>query len=144
MADRLSRSRPTLLPLLAVLALASCALSACGSATAGASTSPSAVAARFEHAVSTRDYGAACRLLTPPTKADVEKQSGRSCASSLPSLGLPEQGPSESTRVYGRAALVTATGASVFLARSGDTWAVRAAGCTPKAEGPFECALGGE
>lgn len=127
-----------------MLAAASCGLSACGSASAVATTSPAAVAARFEHAISTKDYGAACRLLTPPTRDDVEKQSGRSCASTLPTLELPEQGRSESTRVYGRAALVTATGASVFLARSGDTWAVRAAGCTPKAEGPFDCALGGE
>ncbi len=111
---------------------------------AGGSTRLDAMATadRFLRDVGHGDGRAACALLVPDAQRDVEDRTGRSCAEGLTTLDLPA--PTDGrTRVYGRAAIVEADGHAVFLARSGDAWRVRAAGCTPVPDAPYECTVDG-
>jgi hypothetical protein len=45
--------------------------------------------------------------------------------------------------VYGRAGLVELRDTAVFVARSGSSWLVRAAGCTAHADAPYDCTVDG-
>lgn len=127
----------TLAPVVLVLSLAACA-------TPPSESSPLAsVAVAFSQAIDTGDFAAACSLLTPAVRSDVEEEQGVACPEAVAALGLTSGGTVQDTKVYGRAALVTMVQDTTFLARSGTTWAIRAAGCAPKEEGPFDCALGG-
>jgi hypothetical protein len=119
-----------------VLALTGC------SAGGGTRVDATATADRFLRDVEHGDGRAACALLVPDARQDVEDRTGSPCADGLTTLDLPAPQDGR-TRVYGRAAIVEADGHTVFLARSGDTWRVRAAGCTPVPGAPYECTVDG-
>ena len=127
-----------------VIPLTFLALTGCAAGGPSSSSSPAAVAASFDRAVAGGDFAAACSLLTPSTRTELLRTTETPCPDALPNLGLGSAGRERTTQVYGRAALVTAEWGSTFLARSGTTWSVRATGCTPRAEKPFDCALGGD
>lgn len=134
--------RLSLLPVVLVGALV-VALAGCSS-TSGHQTSPRSVAARFDEAVSAKDFSGACALLTPATRTDLADDAGGSCSAALRRSGVKQAGAAIETKTYGRAALVTTATTATFLARSGTTWAIRAAGCTPVVDGPFDCTVGGD
>ena len=130
---------------IACLALAGC--SAGGSARAGAE----ATAAHFARAIADGDGARACVLLVPDAREAVETTTRAGCAEGVLRLGLGDRqrstsgstGGTTSARVYGRAAIVEQARDTLFLARSGDTWLVRAAGCTPVDDAPYDCTLDG-
>lgn len=130
---------------IACLALAGC--SAGGSARAGAEET----AAHFARAIADDDGARACGLLVRDAREAVETTTRARCEIGVLRLGLDDRQRSTggstsgtiSARVYGRAAIVEQARDTVFLARSGDTWLVRAAGCTPVEDAPYDCTLDG-
>ncbi|WIB26871.1 hypothetical protein [Curtobacterium sp. MCSS17_015] len=113
---------------------------------AGGSTRAAAAdaAADFTGALAARHGDAACALLVPDARDAVTSETDQDCAVGVLGLGLPTDVDTGSTEVHGRAAIVRGDGdGTLFLARSGSTWLVRAAGCTPVPDAPFDCALDG-
>jgi len=115
------------------------ALSGCSQGMA----SPADVAADFDQALAAGDYATACALLTPEAVSELESGSGQSCANALQSLGVPVGGTVEHVEAWGRAAIAEMEQDTLFLARTGETWAVRAAGCTPVPDAPYDCIVTG-
>ncbi|PZE35775.1 hypothetical protein [Curtobacterium sp. MCPF17_031] len=124
-------------------------LSACS---AGGSTRVSAADAAVDFTSALADHRGdrACRLLVPDARDAVESETHRDCAGGVLELDLPTRGAAHTevvtqTEVSGRAAIVRGDGdgSALFLARSGSSWLVRAAGCTAVADAPFDCVLDG-
>jgi hypothetical protein len=101
------------------------------------------VAEDFSAAVSDGDGAAACDLLTPGARTELEQSSGRDCDRAI----LEELGgtPVEAgdVHVYGLMAQVRDTHGAVFLTRMEDGWHVLAAGCAPRPDAPYDCAVQG-
>jgi hypothetical protein len=137
------RTTPTTRSTTTVVATAAVVLALTGCSAGGSiRVDATATADRFLRDVEHGDGRAACGLLVPAARQDVEDRTGRSCADGLTTLDLPAPEDGR-TRVYGRAAIVEADGHAVFLARSGDSWRVRAAGCSPMPDAPYECTVDG-
>ncbi|NII40996.1 hypothetical protein E9228_001632 [Curtobacterium flaccumfaciens] len=137
MHHRPTRTRTALLAVALVASLAGCS--------AGGSTRTAAVDAASDFAAAIADHGGAeaCALLVPDARQAVTDETHRDCADGVLDLDLPTTVRTASTEVYGRAAFVRGDGDALFLARSGSTWLVRAAGCTPVPDAPFDCVLDG-
>ncbi|MEV8530471.1 hypothetical protein [Streptomyces sp. NPDC051211] len=117
-------------------------LSGCGAA--GARVNGARDAGRaFEQALASRDYGAACDLLAPETRAQLEEDEKQSCAQALEGQELPTPGAVNGAEVYGRQALIRAEGETLFLSRFSGGWRVVAAGCTPQQDKPYQCLVKG-
>jgi hypothetical protein len=87
------------------------------------------------------DPAEACSLLAPATREELESSEGP-CVTAIADAGLPGgHGPAESVDVYGKDALVKTGSDALFLALFDDGWRVTAAGCTPVADGPYDCTL---
>jgi hypothetical protein len=99
-------------------------------------------AAVFRQAVDAGDGGAACELLNEPARENVESSTDADCETGILGLELGDQDV-RSTDVYGRSALVQSSTGSVFLTVVGSAWKIRAAGCAPVKDAPFECAIEG-
>ncbi|MFS4505669.1 hypothetical protein ACMA46_05460 [Clavibacter sp. Sh2141] len=100
------------------------------------------VAVAFTAAASTGDGEAACALAADAAREAVEETTGEPCADGVTRLGITAIAPDDVV-VSGRGALVRADGEAVFLAHSADGWQVRAAGCTPRGDGPYDCEMDG-
>jgi hypothetical protein len=94
---------------------------------------------RFYAALRGGDGAAACSLLSPAARQDVEQTSGAPCSRGVLQEDLPRPGPPRAASVYGDQAQVQLRGDTVFLARFRQGWKVVAAGCTPRAERPYDC-----
>lgn len=117
-------------------------LSACGAS--GARVDGARDAGRaFEQALASRDYAAACDLLAPETRAQLEEDEEQACAKALEGQDLPVPGAVNGAEVYGRQALVHASGETLFLSRFTGGWRVVAAGCTPQGDKPYQCVVKG-
>jgi hypothetical protein len=101
------------------------------------------VAVRMVTAVAAGDGAAACATLAPETLAELEQSAGTACPDAILDEDLPEPGAVQQSRVYGQWAQVRLTGDTVFLAVFPGGWRVVAAGCTPRGERPYDCALQG-
>ncbi|MET8161354.1 hypothetical protein ABZT47_33770 [Sphaerisporangium sp. NPDC005289] len=84
---------------------------------------------------------AACSLLAPSTAEDVGSGEG-GCAKAILRLGLPAGQGAGTARVWGDEAQVRLADDTVFLHRFAHGWLVRAAGCTPRGERPYQCDVG--
>lgn len=99
---------------------------------------------RFERALTTRSFAAACELLAPETRGRLERDEGRGCDEALGEQRLPAGPPGPAAvRVYGRQAMVRLGDRTLFLSRFTGGWRVVAAGCTPQGERPHRCVVGG-
>jgi hypothetical protein len=121
---------------LVILALTACS----GQGNAEAENVRSA-ANRFAATVDT-DTGAACGLLAPGTLETFETEEGP-CAQELSTAAKDTGGSVESVEVYGKDAVAYLSGDTLFLARFPQGWRVTAAGCTKKANRPYDCAVRG-
>lgn len=101
----------------------------------------SAVVAAFTTAVVGGDGSRACALLAPATVEALEGDAGTGCPDAVLALGLPTDASAADARAYGRQAQVKTASDVVFLVRSGDTWLITAAGCTPREDRPYDCSL---
>lgn len=118
-------------------------LSGCG-ASAAREGAASSAGGRFGAALAAGDYRAACELLAPETRDEVEEDAKGPCGPALRELGLPPSGPARGVDVYGRDALLRTAGDTVFLSQFDDGWKVTAAGCVPQsADEPYRCSLKG-
>ncbi|WP_395366047.1 hypothetical protein ACHGLA_33445 [Streptomyces sp. YH02] len=99
----------------------------------------------FEEALTSGDYGAACDLLAPESREQLEEDEKQPCARALPSQDLPAGGSVRSVDVYGRQALLRLRGETLFLSQFDNGWRVTAAGCVPEPghDTPYRCALKG-
>ena len=136
-SERCGRGRSTL-----TLGFASAGIAflvGCGSA----GTDAEDAAARFYRAVETNEVAAACDLLAPESRREVEQAEHAPCEQALPKVGLPRvDGPVESER-FGRQAQVRFGNDTVFLAEYDEGWKVMAAGCTPRGSLPYDCLVAG-
>jgi len=116
------------------------ALGACGAT----GPAPAQVVASFRAALAAGDGTAACRLLAPVAREQLADDATASCETAVLSLDLPSAPPSSpATRVAGRQAQVASTDDVVFLTKDGATWAITGAGCEPRGDRPYRCAVGG-
>ncbi|EFL13263.1 conserved hypothetical protein [Streptomyces sp. C] len=97
----------------------------------------------FEQALGAQDYGAACGLLAPETRAQLEEDEAQVCAKALEGQQLPAPGAVDGVEVYGHQALVRAEGETLFLSQLTGGWRVVAAGCTPQEDKPYKCTVKG-
>ena len=113
-------------------------VSACGPADAPAAMD---TGARFQ-AVVRADAAAACALLTRQARGNLESASAEPCARTLPALDLPA-GSVRSVEVWGGNAQVRLDSGVLFLARFRTGWQVTGAGCQPRPDLPYDCAVQG-
>jgi len=95
-------------------------------------------------ALAGEDGSAACGVLAPETRSEVEQaHDDEPCARAILDEDLPEPGRVTGTDVYGQWAQVRFSGDTVFLAVFPDGWRVVAAGCEARADRPYDCAIQG-
>jgi hypothetical protein len=109
-----------------------------GCAAQSSQDSAAATAARFLDATAT-DPAAACALLTPRTRADLETAEGARCVEALPD-GLG--GGVEHADTWSDQARVDTDNGVLFLSEFESGWLVAAAGCRPNGDAPYLCLLG--
>ncbi|WP_327584256.1 hypothetical protein OHA25_52035 [Nonomuraea sp. NBC_00507] len=100
--------------------------------------SPARVAERFHALITAGQDEAACGMLARKT-ADKLPRRGQSCADALRELRLGPGGVVVSVSVWGDEAQVRLAGDTIFLHRYSDGWRVRAAGCEPVPDLPYDC-----
>ncbi|MFI6417256.1 hypothetical protein ACIBG6_07565 [Streptomyces sp. NPDC050842] len=99
----------------------------------------------FEEALAVGDYPAACELLAPESREQLEEDEKRPCEQALAAQELPRGGGLRSVDVYGRQALLRLHDETLFLSQFDDGWRVTAAGCVrePGVDTPYRCVLKG-
>lgn len=116
------------------------AVSSCGSKLPEA---PAAVADRFYHAIAVHDAAAACGLLGPQTRHEVEQSAQASCAAAILDQDIPAADSVVELRKYGTHAYARMNGDTAFLAEFGDGWKIVAAACTSQDQLPYDCKVKG-
>ncbi|WP_250036723.1 hypothetical protein [Paractinoplanes maris] len=117
-------------------------LTGCGSVDERADAAAS-VATGLLTAVQAQDGADACAAMAPDTIAELEESAGKPCAEAVLDEDLPAPGAVTGSDVYGQWAQVRLTEDTVFLAAFPGGWRVVAAGCTPRAQRPYNCLLQG-
>jgi hypothetical protein len=121
-----------------------------GCSSLGADRSRAGFAAqRFHEALAAGNAAAACDLLAPETRKELEQSTDAPCQQALTDAKLPQAASVSATDVYGTNAMVvlgsdtSREADTVFLARFGLLWKVTAAGCKPRADLPYDCDVKG-
>jgi hypothetical protein len=127
----------------AVAAVLLAGLTACSAGSRGDPSGPAGLVGRFEAALKSGNATAACDLLTPPTRKELEQSQSEQCAKALPQQDLPSTADPADVEVYGDEAIARVTGDVLFLTNVGGTWMVSAAGCTPQPDQPYDCEVKG-
>jgi hypothetical protein len=118
-----------------------CALSLVGCGQGPGSSSAAATVQSFFDALAAEDAEAACAWLAPETVSTLEDAAEQPCTEALPDEGV-EPAPLDRVSVYGQSAFVeTQADTAVFLGRFPDGWRVTAAGCEPRSDLPYDCAV---
>ena len=116
--------------------------SACSGPGAPRANAAGEVASTFATAVRA-EPSAACGLLAPDTREELEATSGP-CAQAIAKAGVPQPGPVLDVQVYGLDAMVRLEHDTMFLALFDRGWRVTAAGCTPQEQHrPYSCQIKG-
>ncbi|MEU7135051.1 hypothetical protein [Streptomyces sp. NPDC046261] len=102
-----------------------------------------AAADRFERALKAGRQVALCAALAPGTREEVEASAGRPCEQALDRGELPVAGAVRHVDLYGDQARAVLEHDTLFLARFPTGWKVTAAGCVPRPEEPYQCAVKG-
>ncbi|MCW2762892.1 MAG: hypothetical protein JWR85_3093 [Marmoricola sp.] len=110
---------------------------------AGDERGPRAVASRFADALSSDDAAAACGLLAPETKSELEQSAGKKCAAAILAEDLPDAGTVAQLAAFGTMAQVSFVDDVMFLTEFRSGWKVMAAGCSPVPGRPYDCQLQG-
>ncbi|MGR6922335.1 hypothetical protein ACU635_49475 [[Actinomadura] parvosata] len=100
--------------------------------------SPARAAERFHAALAAHQEEAACAMLARKT-ADKLPDPGQSCPDALRELRFGPGGQVTSVAVWGEDAQVRLAGDTLFLHRFTDGWRIRAAGCEPMGDLPYDC-----
>ena len=98
------------------------------------------VTEEFYAAVGSGDGSAACALLAPRARAELEQSSGQPCETAVLEEAGAVDGPVGTAEVFGTLARVNYGTDTVFLTRFESGWKVAASGCTPAGdEVPYDC-----
>ena len=100
----------------------------------------------FRLAVATHDASAACALIAPETRRELQQATKLPCVRGMGALDIPAghgRGDVRRVDVFGGQARVEFAGDTVFLAEFPTGWRVSAAGCTPRGDHPYDCTLAG-
>ena len=100
------------------------------------------VTERLHAAIDQQDGAAACELLSEQAQTQLQS-SGDSCEVAILEAGLSPDGRVEQVNVFDTSAQVRYDDDVVFLSDFPEGWKVIGAGCTPQAEGPYDCAVEG-
>ena len=114
-------------------------LAGCSAGGRGTPSGPRQAVAAFEAALQGGEMPAACDLLAPPTRHELEQSEGEACAEALEKADLPAADPAGDLDVYGDEAIAHLAGDVLFLTNVAGRWMVSAAGCTPQPDQPYEC-----
>ena len=87
------------------------------------------VAARFHDAVAAKDGAAACDLLAPPSREELEQSAGEPCSQAILGEAVAPGDGTPHVEVYGTMGQVRWDGETTFLTRYPQGWLVLAAGC---------------
>lgn len=101
------------------------------------------VAEDFYAALAREDGAAACELLAPATRDELEQSAGTSCASAVLEEAVPPAGEAQDVNVYGAAGEVELDKDTAFLGEFPDGWRVTAVGCTARPQEPYDCQVAG-
>ena len=100
------------------------------------------VAEQLVEAVRDGDGAAACDLLAPPTRSELESSSGSPCEEAILEEDLGDGSGDVRVEVYDTSAQVRLGGDTMFLSRYDGHWLVVAAACTPVPGRPYDCSIG--
>jgi hypothetical protein len=103
----------------------------------------STVSARFYHAVADQDGAAACDVLAPDTKSELEKTAQKPCDQAILEEDVPSVASPRTVEAFGTMAKVDFGGETAFLARFQGGWKVMAAGCSKRPDHPYDCVIQG-
>lgn len=101
------------------------------------------VAEEFYTSVADGDGAAACALLAPTTRSELEQSSGKKCATAILQETPQAHGDSGIVEVFDTMAQVRFDGDTAFLTRMPNGWRVLAAACSPRPVGPHDCRVKG-
>lgn len=88
------------------------------------------------------DSARLCALLTPAA-VDAVVTGDETCEQAVGDLDLPGGGSVGSVQLWSDEAQVRAGADTLFLVRLGSGWRVNGAGCTPRPDRPYDCAVAG-
>lgn len=128
--------------LAALLVLAVVSLGGCSS---GQEDEVRSTAQHFYRALADKDGAAACAVLAPRTRSELEKSAQKDCASAVLEESIPDVTGPGSVQAYGTMSQVRYGGETAFLSRFGAHWKVVAAGCTPppSQSRAYDCQISG-
>jgi hypothetical protein len=118
-------------------------LAACSAGGRGTPTGPVHAVQTFEAALKRGDAAAACDLLAPPTRKELEQSQSQKCAKALPDQDIPAAEENADVEVFGDEAIARLSKDVLFLTNVGGTWMVSAAGCKPQSDQPYDCEVSG-
>lgn len=118
-------------------------LAGCSQGGRGSPVGPTHAVETFEAALKRGDAGAACELLAPPTRKELEQSESEKCAKALPGQDIPATTSEADVDVFGDEAIARVAGDVLFLTNVGGTWMVSAAGCKPQPDQPYDCEVKG-
>ncbi|WP_031069259.1 hypothetical protein [Streptomyces sp. NRRL S-118] len=102
---------------------------------------------RFEQALDAGERERLCAALAPATREELEQSARSGCpeaiGDALEEREITAGGAVRGVDVYGDQARVVLEQDTVFLARFPAGWKVTAAGCRPRPERPYQCAIKG-
>jgi hypothetical protein len=110
-------------------------VSGCGDQAAGDVTR---LAVQFHQAVQQHDFRGACELLSDEVRSSLDD-----CATELAQADIPEASGGASAQVFGQNGIVSWPSDTVFVSRFPGGWKVIAAGCEPRLDRPYDCAVSG-
>ena len=101
------------------------------------------VAQTYAAALADGDGDAACAVLAPAVRSELEQATGSSCGRAVLEEGVVPEGDGDDVLVYGVSAQVRFVGDTVFLGRFHDGWRVTAAACSATARDVYDCSVKG-
>ncbi len=99
-------------------------------------------AADWLAAAAAGDAARLCALLTPAA-AESAASGDETCQQAVGDLDLPGGGPVGTVELWSDEAQVRAGGDTLFLVRLRTGWRVNGAGCRPRPDRPYDCAVAG-
>ena len=102
-----------------------------------------AVAGDLLEATITGDGQAACEVLSPHTRDELEQSSGKPCERAILEESIGRGRTVREAQVFETMAQVRFDDETVFLSRFDSGWLVVATACTPRPEGPYDCSVSG-
>jgi hypothetical protein len=122
-----------------VAAAVAVTVSGCAGAQDSAVTS---AASQLLAAAGAGDGAAACELLAPAARTELEDTTGKPCERAILDEDLEPGSEAVEVEVFDTMAQVVLGQETMFLSRFDGRWLVVAAGCTPVPGHPYDCSIG--